>query len=110
MVSRAQCQQYVGQWVRFHTRYGQHVGLVERVTPDALIVVSPARCVPKHVPSMAVGTDEQKLDLALAWWGGYGPGVGGAYGPYGGWGWGGPLARWAVAFLSIYALWGLLLW
>jgi hypothetical protein len=128
MYTRAQCQSHVGQWVQFRTKYGYHIGLVERVTGDSAIVLSPRQQIPTHLASADVDSDDmQKLDLALAWWGGFGragyPGAGyragapgaGAYGGgyggrgfggFGGYGWG----RWAVSFLIIYALWGLLLW
>jgi hypothetical protein len=105
MISKSQCRQYVGKWVRFQTPYGHHVGIVERVTPDAMMVLSPRQYVPRQVASQAV-SDVDRPDLALAWWGM----PGGAYGApgYGGLGFG--WARWAVSFLIIYALWGLLWW
>lgn len=132
LCTRADCERHVGEWVRFRTKYGYHVGIVERVTKDSAIVMSPRQHIPTHLASADVNADEmQRLDLALAWWGGgfgrggggypgagygggapgagaYGGGFGGrgGYGGWGGYGWG----RWAVSFLIIYALWGLWLW
>ncbi|MBX6352966.1 MAG: hypothetical protein IRZ10_06480 [Thermoflavifilum sp.] len=109
MVSMAQCKPYVGQWVRFRTPYGEHTGYVERITPTAMIVLSPRREIPVQLARDSLEVQPAK-DLTLAWWGGAGgwgaPGYGYGYGfgPYGGW------ARWAVSFLIIYALWGLLWW
>lgn len=131
LCTRAQCEHHVGQWVQFRTKYGNHVGLVERITKDSVIVLSPRQHIPTQLASADLSLDEhERLDLALAWWGGFGrggypggygggaPGVGGygrgysgyagrgGYGGWGGYGWG----RWAVSFLIIYALWGLWLW
>ncbi len=65
----------MGRWVHFRTQYGYHVGLIERVTNDSLIVVSPRRDIPAHLASANVSSDElQRLNLALAWWGGFGRG------------------------------------
>ncbi|MCL6548006.1 MAG: hypothetical protein K6T30_03755 [Alicyclobacillus sp.] len=115
MVTREQCQRYVGQWIQFRTQYGSHIGYLERVTKDAAIVLSPSRFVPAQLASAPVGSDDARLDVALAWWGGLGGGYPagayagpGGFGPYGGWGWG--WRRWAVSFLIIYVLWGLLWW
>lgn len=117
MCTRAQCQQHVGRWIQFRTPYGQHVGMVERVTADQAIVLSPRHLVPQHLASPVSQSDEDKLDLALAFWGGgypsagagprtgYGYGAGRGIGGYAG-GW----QRWAVSFLIIYALFGLWAW
>lgn len=117
MCTRGECQRHVGQWIRFRTPYGVHKGVVERVTADSAIILSPRQYVPVQLASSDIGEDElQKLDIGLATYGrgfvtaGY-PGYGGGHaGPrgYGGWGYG--WRRWAVSFLIIYALWGLLLW
>ncbi|MCL6517282.1 hypothetical protein [Alicyclobacillus sp.] len=110
MCTRAECEKYVGKWVGFRTKYGYHVGLIERVTPNAAIVLSPRQYIPKHVTTLAVSaSDVEKLDLALAW-GGFGGAPGAGYGGWGGWGWGWGWGRWAVAFLIIYVLWGLWWW
>lgn len=121
MCTRAECEGHVGQWVHFRTKYGYHVGLVERVTKDSAIVLSPRQHIPARLATLDVNSDDaERLDLALAWGGfgrggypgaGYGGGAGGyggrgGYGGWGGYGWG----RWAVSFLIIYALWGLWLW
>ncbi|MCY0900912.1 MAG: hypothetical protein OWU32_01835 [Firmicutes bacterium] len=126
MCTKAQCEQHVGQWVQFRTPYGHHIGLVERISGNEAIVVSPRQYVPAQFARTVNQSDEDKLDVALAFWGGGGypragfgggPRVGygagavgrpGGYGGYGGYGFG--WQRWAVSFLIIYALWGLLLW
>ncbi|MCL6452675.1 MAG: hypothetical protein K6T78_03490 [Alicyclobacillus sp.] len=119
MYTKAQCEPYVGKWVHFRTKYGYHVGMIERVTDDSAIVLSPRKYIPTQLASSPVsGDDAKRLDLALAW-GGYGgwggaPGAGaGAWGGragYPGWGWGWGWGRWAVSFLIIYVLWGLWWW
>ncbi|MCL6592727.1 MAG: hypothetical protein K6T31_02005 [Alicyclobacillus sp.] len=104
MCTRADCEKFVGQWVRFRTPYGEHMGLLERVTPRAAIVLSPRQYVPAQwaqAPSLPDG-EAARLDAVLAW------GAPGAFGYGAGWGWG--WQRWAVSFLIIYALWGLLWW
>ncbi|KPV45762.1 hypothetical protein AN477_02000 [Alicyclobacillus ferrooxydans] len=122
MCTRADCERHVGQWVSFRTKYGYHVGLVERVTKDSAIVLSPRQHIPTHLASADIRADDvERLDLALAWggfgrggypgsgFGGGAPGAGaygGGFGGRGGYGWG----RWAVSFLIIYVLWGLWLW
>src|SRR5579875_103467 len=108
MCSRAECLRHVGQYVRFMTPYGYHEGIIERVTGEQAIILSPRRYIPPQLASETLDPDEVKrLDIALAW-GGYGaggyPGYGrGGYGAGYGWGWG----RWAASFLIIYVLWGL---
>ncbi len=124
MTTRAECEQYVGKWVHFRTKYGYHVGLIEKVSNDCAIVLSLRQHIPAQLVSTDVSADEMKrLDLALAWGGlgggypgaGYGAGAPGA-GAYGGWGgrgfggWGWGWGRWAVSFLIIYVLWGLWWW
>lgn len=121
MCTRQQCEQYVGQWVRFRTPYGVHQGMIERVTPSKAIVVSPQQYAPAELISDKVdASDMEKLDIALAWGpvgrgavgypgAGYGARAGAGYGGgYGGYGYG--WARWAVSFLVIYALFGLWAW
>ena len=104
MCSRAQCQRYVGQYVRFQTPYGYHEGVIERIRGNQAIVLSPRKFIPVQFVSEPLDTDEEKrLDLALAWGGGYG-GRGG-YGGYGAWGYG--WGRWAVSWLIIFVLFGL---
>jgi len=111
MCTRLDCTQHVGKWVHFQTAYGYHRGIIERVTANQAIVISPRHYIPTQLASESID-DEQKLDLALVW-GGFGgaaarPGYGRYGGGYGGYGFG--WARWAVSFLVIYALWGLLVW
>ena len=108
MCSRAQCQRYVGQYVRFQTPYGYHEGVFERIRGNQAIVLSPRKFIPVQFASEPLDTDEEKrLDLALAWGGGYGGGYGGrgGYGGYGAWGYG--WGRWAVSWLIIFVLFGL---
>lgn len=80
---------------------------MERVNHNNLIVLSPQKYIPVQLAKGSLEDDEvRRLDLALAWggYGGYGRGYGAGYGGWAGYGWG----RWAVSFLVIYALWGLL--
>lgn len=111
MCSRSECQRYIGQYVRFRSPYGYHEGVIERVSGNQAIVLSPRRYIPVHLASTDLRTsDEQKLDVALAWGGyggGYGRGYGGGYPGYG-YGYGYAWGRWAVSFLAIYLLFGLL--
>lgn len=103
MRSRTECLRFVGQYVRFRTPYGYHEGVIERVTQQNAIVLSPQRFIPTQLASESLTSDEEtRLDLALAY-GGYG-GYGGR-GGYGGWGYG--WGRWAVSWLVIYVLFGL---
>jgi hypothetical protein len=113
--TKAECQRNVGKWIHFRTPYGYHQGIIERISGNQAIIVSPRQYVPVQLASTVVSKDElQRLDVALAadgpGWGGYpGGAYGGGYGrpgPYGrgfGFGW----SRWAVSFLIIYLLWGL---
>ncbi|GMA56058.1 hypothetical protein GCM10025858_05610 [Alicyclobacillus sacchari] len=81
MCTKADCERYVGKMVGFRTKYGYHVGFVERVTHDSAVILSPRKYIPTEFASANVSDDElQRLDLALAQWGGA-PGAG-----YGGWG------------------------
>lgn len=99
MCSRTQCLRYVGQYVGFRSPHGYHQGVIERVSGNNAVVLSPRRYIPMGLATDTALDDdaERRLDLALAW-GRYGRG----YGAYG-YGWG----RWAVSFLVIYALFGL---
>lgn len=118
MCSQAECRRLIGQPVRFRTPYGFHQGVIERVTRDKAIIVSPIRCVPPQFQICSLSAEDmnpkiQSLDLELAWGG---PAARGAYpgaargaapiqgiAPYG-------YARWAVSFLIIFALFGLWAW
>ncbi|AEJ42738.1 hypothetical protein [Alicyclobacillus acidocaldarius] len=116
MCTKAECERLVGRWVTFRTPYGQHHGLIERVTEDGRVIVLSPRS--QAVPSLVLTDgDAAGVDPVLAY-GGFGPGpMGGpGYGapPYGvpgpGYGYGGAWVRWAVPFLIIYALFGLFFW
>lgn len=109
MCTRSQCEKHVGKWVKFRTPFGVHQGIIEEIRGDKAIILSPKQYVPKQVESIDVTPEELgKLDVALAYGGypGAGGAVGGHYGGYGYWGFG--WSRWAVSFLIIYLLWGLL--
>ncbi len=111
MCTRAMAQSHIGQLVHFRTQYGYHQGIIERITNDQAIIMSPKQYVPAQLVSSMLDADEvAKLDLALAFFGR--PGVGGypsrGYAAPGGYGMGFGWARWAVSFLAIYLLWGLL--
>lgn len=112
MCTRAECLGYVGRYVQFRTQYGYHQGVIERVSGNQAVILSPRKYIPAQLLSESLDEDEEKrLNVALAW-GGYGGGGGyrGGYGAGYGYGWGGGWARWAVSFLVIYALWGLFFW
>lgn len=128
MCTKAQCEQHLGKMVQFRTPYGHHIGMIEQVTANQVIVLTPKRFAPSHLSRPVNLSDEDKLDVALAFWGGgypragFGPGAGAGYrygyggpgrpvgnmGGRAGYGWGGNWQRWAVSFLVIYVLWGLL--
>lgn len=119
MCTKAQCEPYIGKWIEFRTPWGWHRGVIERVTNNTAVIVSPSRYVPAQFAIADAALTPQR-DVALAWgmggapgtpgagYGGYPGGVGGY--PGGGFGWYGGWTRWAVSFLIIYVLWGLLLW
>ncbi|WP_026975158.1 hypothetical protein [Alicyclobacillus contaminans] len=111
-----ECQRFVGRWVQFRTQYGCHLGYVERVSEDSMIVVTPQRYMPAALLSAATADGQtSRMDVSLTWGiprsGPRRAGVG-PWGPNGGvpgYGFGpAPWYRWAVSFLIIYALWGLL--
>ncbi|MCL6452127.1 MAG: hypothetical protein K6T78_00695 [Alicyclobacillus sp.] len=112
MCRRCDAEKALGQWVQFGTPWGTHRGIVEQVTPRAVLVRVPRRYAPAGlVSSERQGTtDEEKLDLALAYGGypGYGYGYGGRWGypGYGAW-WGG-WWWWWLAFAWIF--WLAFLW
>ncbi|MFB5189391.1 hypothetical protein [Alicyclobacillus fastidiosus] len=92
MCTQRECEQAVGQWVSFRTKWGAHRGIVERVTPRGVLVRVPS----DYAPAQLIhATDEDKLNVALTrfgygvhnagYWGGYGPGAG-YYGGRGRWG------------------------
>ncbi|KPV45700.1 hypothetical protein [Alicyclobacillus ferrooxydans] len=100
MCNRMDCVSNMGKWVQFQTQWGTHRGIITDVNNRAVLVRVPRQYAPTGLVShfQAVDKDdEEKLDLALAQWGGYGgaPGWGGGYGrpgygAYGGRGWGRP--------------------
>lgn len=103
----------MGEWVSFRTQWGSHRGIVEQVNHRGVLVRVPRQYVPA---TLINGTDNDKLDVGLARWGGaYGPY--GAYGGYGGgktWGypgygaWYGGWWWWWLAFAWIF--WLAFLW
>lgn len=114
MCTGAQCQRHIGKYVRFQTPYGYHEGVIERVNGNQVTILSPRHYIPTQLASESLNLSSLNpldLDLALVWGGfgrgglgrGYAGSNQGGYGGYGGYGWG----RWAVSFLIIYALWGL---
>lgn len=122
MVTRLDCEKYVGRWVRIRTPYGWHRGIIEDITDTHAVIVSPDKYVPVQLASQKLTKDDlRKIDATFAF-GSFGgpssvglPGASapgyGAYGPgYGGWGFGWNWSRWAVAFLVIYLLFGLWAW
>lgn len=109
MCTMGQCRKSMGQWVRFQTPWGSHRGIVEDVNDRAVLMRVPRQYAPMGLASHNLSTDEQKLDVALAQWGGYGAGYGGGYGGrrwgYPGYGaWGGGWWWWWLAFAWIFAL------
>lgn len=99
---RTEYQRHIGKYVRFRTPYGYHEGVIERIQGDQVIILSPQQYIPPKLALEPLDAEEAKrLDLALTF-GGYGVAREG----HGGYGWG----RWAISFLIIYLLWGLLLW
>ncbi len=107
MCSMQHCEQYIGQWVRFHTPLGSHRGVVEQVANNAALIRVPRQYAPvgyasdRSLPTQSL---EQKIDAVLA--GGYGyaapgPGYPPAYGN--GW-WAGGWWYWWIPFLAILAL------
>ena len=112
MCNRLDCVNNMNKWVRFQTPWGVHRGIVSDVNGRAVLVRVPRQYAPASLvsSSQAIGkSDEEKLDLALAGWGGprYGA-YGGRWGYpgygawYGGWWW------WWLAFAWIF--WLAFLW
>ncbi|GMA60855.1 hypothetical protein NZD89_14595 [Alicyclobacillus fastidiosus] len=109
MCTQRECEQAVGHWVSFRTRWGAHRGIIEKVTPRGVLVRVPS----DYAPAQLIhATDEDKLDVALTrygygirhtgyWGGGYGPGAGyyGRRWGYPGYGaWAGGWWLWWLAF------------
>jgi hypothetical protein len=119
MCTRSECELHAGRWVQLRTPWGQHRGIIERVTENSAIILSPRQFAPVHLATDVTQEEMQRLDVVHAW-GGFGGGYPGGGYPRRGYGGGYPArgygapgfgwTRWAVAFLSIYLLWGLLLW
>ena len=116
MYSQSYYQTNVGRWVQFQTPWGSHRGIIHEVNSRGVLMKVPRQYAPvtliKHEGAGAV-SDEEKLDLALAWGGypnggGYGYGYGGRPG-YPGYGyWGGGWWWWWLAFAWIF--WLAFLW
>lgn len=105
MDPKSRYQRYVGKTVRFRTPYGVHKGIVERVTDNEVILLSPKTQIPKALSHTVLDSRVGAGDIALAYGGAPGGAWGGGYAPWGFW-W----SRWAVSFLIIFALWGLWFW
>lgn len=84
MVTQQQLLGMRGSWVQFTTPWGQHRGIVERITGGGVLVRVPKQYAPASF-AHADQSDEAKVDLALQQVGWGAPGYG--YGPYG---YGGP--------------------
>lgn len=122
MCTRMDCVNHMGKWVNFRTQWGMHRGIVSGINDRAVLVRVPRQYAPAGLVSQAQTVDESdeaKLNLVLASWGGYGigPGYGGGgygpgYGAYAGRGWGYPGYGawyggwwwWWLAFAAIFAL------
>jgi len=99
MCLKDDCHKSVGKWVRFQTQWGTHRGIISEVNHQAVLMRVPRQYAPVGLASESQACDagdEQKLDLALAQWGGYGRGW------YGGWWW------WWLPFAWIF--WLAFLW
>ncbi|QSO52727.1 hypothetical protein JZ785_01995 [Alicyclobacillus curvatus] len=114
MCTTSDCARYMGQWVRFQTPWGMHRGIVSSMNNSAVLVRVPRAYAPIGLATSSKvheNNDEQRLDLALAWGGGYGGWGGGyRYGARAGWGapgygrWAGGWWWWWLAFAWIFAL------
>ncbi|GMA50785.1 hypothetical protein GCM10025857_21420 [Alicyclobacillus contaminans] len=63
-----ECQRFVGRWVQFRTQYGCHLGYVERVSEDSMIVVTPQRYMPAALLSAATADGQtSRMDVSLTW-------------------------------------------
>lgn len=119
MCTMGQCQNARGGWVQFQTQWGVHRGIVEQVNDRGVLMRVPSQYAPvaQAGDQRLQGTDQERLDVALAQWG-YGPAYGPGYGapgygprapgygvgrPYGGW-WNGGWWFWWLAFAWIFAL------
>lgn len=107
MCRQCDAQRAVGNWVQFRTQWGAHRGIVEQVNPRAVLVRVPRQYAPAGLATgvQSGQTDEEKLDLVLAYgYGRYGAGYGRRWG-YPGYGaWGGGWWWWWLAFAWIFAL------
>lgn len=116
MCTMGQCKKSVGQWVRFQTPWGTHHGVVADVNQRAVLMRVPRQYAPTGLANHSQSSDDQKLDVALAQWGGYRAGAYGGYPSgysarwgYPGYGaWRGGFWWWWLAFAAILAL--ALLW
>jgi hypothetical protein len=85
---------FLGQWVRCHSVYGVHRGIVSRVLPDGIVLTNVAQLasVSNEQKSEAVhGTyhpDNEEIKIAPVFFGGLFVPFGGIYGLYPGFGFG----------------------
>lgn len=118
MCSRIDCANNLGKWVQFQTQWGSHRGIVAEVNNHAVLIRVPRRYAPMGLVNnseVRYKSDEERLDLALAQWGGWRGYGGPGYRPYGArWGypgygaWWGGWWWWWLAFAWIF--WLAFLW
>jgi len=84
MCTMDQCQNNVGNWVQFRTPWGAHRGMIQSVNSRGVLMKVPGQYAPVGLATYQGATnasDEEKLDIALAYGGYPGYGAPGGYGP-----------------------------
>ncbi|MCL6631319.1 MAG: hypothetical protein K6T63_01690 [Alicyclobacillus herbarius] len=111
MCTRCQVEKHLGGWVEFRTPWGYHRGIVEQVTPNAVLMRVPRRYAPAGIATVSNldvshrASPSEKLDIALAQWAYGRPYAYGARWGYPGWGaWWAGWWWWWLAFAWIWAL------